>query len=83
MIDPFNIVQFFKDFHFEFIRETFEFLLNAAHANGFEFSKGLVFGLEYVIIKIERVIVLCLSWWWWWWSLWWPSNVFFCLFVLL
>ena len=56
----FNVVQCFKDFNFEFIRETFEFfILSALYANDFEFFKALVFGLKYVIVEIERV----LCWW--------------------
>ena len=62
MIYLFNVIQFFNDFNFEFIREAFEFLiLSALYANDLEFFKALVFGLEYFIIKIERVL-----WQWRW-----------------
>ena len=45
MIYLFNIVQLFKDFNFEFIRETLEsFILSTFYANDFEIFKALVFG---------------------------------------
>ena len=48
---------FYRIFNFEFIRETFEFLiLSALYANDFEFVKALVFGLKYVIVEIERFL---------------------------
>ena len=69
MIDLFNIVQFFKDFNFEFVCVALEFLIfPALDANYFEFSKTCVFGLEYVIVEIEIVL--------WFWRLWWFSSGF-------
>ena len=46
MIDLFNIVQFFKDFNFEFVCVALEFLIfPALDANYFEFSKTCVFSV--------------------------------------
>ena len=61
------MVDLLEDFNFEFIFRRFEFLiLSALYVNDFEFSKAFVFGLEYVVVKIERVIVLWLLLCWWW-----------------
>ena len=59
VIDLFNIVQFFKDFNFEFIRVAFEFfILSALYTNNFELFKTRVFSLEYVIIEVETIVWL-------------------------
>ena len=70
MIYLFSVIQFLKNFNFELIRETFEFLvLSALYTTNLEFLKTFVFGLEYVVIENERFLLplvgfggLCAFW---------------------
>ena len=77
----FNIVQFFKDFNFEFIRVALEFfILTALYTDNFEFFKALILCLEYVIVEVEFVF-WCPSGFWWFFSII-KSISYFFIFVI-